>query len=63
MYVCVCTGTTDRQIKRAVDDGARSLKDIKNRFGVASQCGECAALAKEVIDTHLLEASEFYEAV
>ena len=63
MYVCICTGVTDRQIKAAVDDGASSLREITNRIGVASQCGECAALAKEIIDNHLMETAEFYEAV
>jgi bacterioferritin-associated ferredoxin len=58
MYVCLCTATTDRQIRKAADEGARTLSDLKSRLGVASQCGECECLAQEVLDDRLEELSE-----
>lgn len=55
MYVCICTGTTDRQIKQAVAEGAHSLPALQLELGVATQCGECACLAQEVLAEALCE--------
>ncbi len=49
MYVCLCKGITDSQIRKAVSEGAANLQDVSNRLGVASQCGQCACVAREVI--------------
>ena len=51
MYVCLCKGITDRQIRAAVEEGAANLQQVSHRLGVARQCGKCACLAKSVIDT------------
>ena len=45
MYVCVCHAVTDRDIAQAVADGARSMRDLRERTGVASTCGRCAQCA------------------
>lgn len=50
MYVCICKGITDRQIKEAVYDGSTSVKALRRHLGVSSQCGRCAELAQEIID-------------
>jgi bacterioferritin-associated ferredoxin len=49
MYVCICKGITDSQIRAAVEDGASSLSDIRNTLGVASQCGKCGVLTNEIV--------------
>ena len=49
MYVCLCKGITDTQIRAAIQDGASSLKDVRNTLGVASQCGKCGMLAREIL--------------
>lgn len=50
MYVCLCKGITDSQIREAVSDGAASLQDVRLQLGVASQCGRCACVARDVIN-------------
>nr|WP_010133092.1 bacterioferritin-associated ferredoxin [Microbulbifer agarilyticus] len=50
MYICICKGITDRQIKDAVHDGSTSIKALRRQLGVSSQCGRCAELTKEIID-------------
>ncbi|WP_436970327.1 bacterioferritin-associated ferredoxin [Microbulbifer spongiae] len=50
MYVCICKGITDRQIKEAVYGGSTSVKALRHHLGVSSQCGRCAELAKEIIE-------------
>ncbi|MWJ27298.1 bacterioferritin-associated ferredoxin [Halomonas sediminis] len=48
MYVCVCKGVTDHQIRRHVSDGARSWREVRETTGCATQCGKCACVAKSV---------------
>ncbi|MFT6957160.1 MAG: bacterioferritin-associated ferredoxin [Halieaceae bacterium] len=49
MYVCICKGITDTQIRAAVQNGASSLCEVQNTLGVASQCGKCGILAREIV--------------
>jgi bacterioferritin-associated ferredoxin len=49
MYICICKGITDGQIRRAVNEGATTLTDLRKQLGVASQCGKCACQASSVI--------------
>ncbi|MFV0276578.1 MAG: bacterioferritin-associated ferredoxin [Parahaliea sp.] len=49
MYVCICKGITDTQIRAAVQDGASSIREVRNSLGVASQCGKCGILAREIV--------------
>ncbi|MCB1874561.1 MAG: bacterioferritin-associated ferredoxin [Chromatiales bacterium] len=49
MYVCVCNGITDRQIRAAVDNGAHCLDELRDSLGVASCCGRCADCARRLI--------------
>ncbi len=49
MYVCVCKGITDTQIRAAVQDGAGSVRDVRLRLGVASQCGKCGILTRDIV--------------
>ena len=58
MYVCLCKGITDRQIRSAVYDGARSLRDVRGNLGVSGQCGRCSSVARQVISEALVDMSE-----
>ena len=60
MYVCICKGITDTQIRAAVQDGASSVRDVRNSLGVASQCGKCGSLTRDIVRESLdnLENSE-----
>ena len=49
MYVCLCKGITDTQIRAAVQDGASSLREVNRNLGVASQCGKCGTLTREIV--------------
>jgi len=53
MYVCVCHAVTDGQIRKAVDDGARSLLEVQCTLPVGGCCGSCRAPAERLIDQHL----------
>ena len=46
MYVCLCRGVTESDIQQAVAEGARRMRDLYQRSGVAGQCGGCAGHAQ-----------------
>jgi len=60
MYVCVCYGITDKQIKSAVvEQGVGGMRELKHELGVASMCGKCVSLAQSVIDDVIIDESLF----
>ena len=58
MYVCLCKGITDTQIRAAIEDGASSLRDVRNSLGVASQCGKCGSLTREILRESVVDSGE-----
>jgi len=52
MYVCVCHGITDRQIRRAVEQGACSLGEVQMKLPVGGCCGRCEGAARDLIREH-----------
>ena len=49
MYVCVCHAVTDSDIKNAVDNGARTMRDLGQDLRVGTNCGRCANYARELL--------------
>ena len=58
MSVCICKGITDTQIRAAVEDGASSLRDVRNTLGVATQCGKCGVLTREIVRETLMDQNQ-----
>jgi bacterioferritin-associated ferredoxin len=54
VYVCVCKGVTDGEIRSAVGFGVRTLGELTTALGVASCCGRCADCAHRVVKEALL---------
>ncbi len=50
MYICICKGITESDIRDAVADGACSVGDLHDQLGVASGCGSCACVAQDVLE-------------
>ncbi|MCX7672619.1 MAG: (2Fe-2S)-binding protein [Thiobacillaceae bacterium] len=49
MYVCICQSVTERQVREAARQGLRTVKALKERLGVASECARCARCAHEIL--------------
>ena len=49
MYVCVCNGVTDRQVREAVEKGCGSVGELTMRTGASANCGSCLDMAAEMI--------------
>lgn len=50
MYVCVCNGVTENDIRHAAAAGCRSVAELTMRTGCGACCGTCLASAAEVLD-------------
>jgi bacterioferritin-associated ferredoxin len=50
MYVCVCKAVTDRDIKRAVNEGASTVAEVMECTGAGTSCGTCIAEIAEVVE-------------
>jgi bacterioferritin-associated ferredoxin len=66
MYVCLCKGLTDSDIRDAVASGTTSFKELRLSTGVSSGCGTCAGMAKTVFEnakeaSSKLDSSLFYQ--
>ena len=53
MYVCLCKAVTDSHIREAVENGATRFGQVRKDLGLASQCGKCGILAREVFNESL----------
>jgi bacterioferritin-associated ferredoxin len=58
MYVCVCNAVTDSNIRNAVDEGVRNLKQLKRTTGCTTACGCCKEMAEEVLQQALIQKRE-----
>lgn len=53
MYVCVCHGVTDRQIRETAEADCRSVAELTMRTGAGANCGSCLDMAARLIEeTH-----------
>jgi bacterioferritin-associated ferredoxin len=43
MYVCLCTGITDHDIRQAIASGASSVEEVTGCTGAGKHCGSCLA--------------------
>ena len=50
MYLCICKSVSDRQIREAVELGARTIGDLSIRLGIGVECGKCTDSVREFLD-------------
>lgn len=62
MYVCICRGITDSQIREEICNGACRMRDLRSRLGVAAQCGRCGECCMELLREHGARCSDCPEA-
>ncbi|MBD1391351.1 (2Fe-2S)-binding protein [Neiella sp. HB171785] len=63
MYVCLCHGITDKDIREAVAGGATRMSEIKRTLKASTQCGSCAMQTAAVLRDELAKIdTPFYDA-
>ncbi len=55
MYVCLCRGITDQDIKDAVANGAESYREIRDLLDLGTCCGRCAPEARAIISDEIAQ--------
>ncbi|WP_206486041.1 (2Fe-2S)-binding protein [Thalassotalea sp. G2M2-11] len=62
MYVCICKGITDKQVAQHVlNDGAGSIRELKQHLDISSQCGTCTKVIQKVINDTIIDEGLFKE--
>ena len=49
MFVCLCSGVTDHQIRAAASSGCDTLKQLRDQLEVGTNCGKCLVHAAAVL--------------
>lgn len=49
MYVCICNGITDHQIREAAAAGCATVAELTMRTGAGANCGSCLEMAMDVL--------------
>jgi len=55
MVVCVCNQVTESKIRSCVEQGACTLKDVRQALGVGLGCGTCAKFARALVRQYRAE--------
>jgi bacterioferritin-associated ferredoxin len=58
MWVCLCKGVTDRTIRQAVEDGARTTLEVAFACRAGTGCGGCLPEVRKVMCAHLAGEAE-----
>jgi bacterioferritin-associated ferredoxin len=49
MIVCHCKGITDRDIRKAVLEGASTCTDVERHCEAGTECGGCRPLIEQIV--------------
>lgn len=51
MYICLCNGFTDHQVRRNAEAGAVSVSQVYQRLGCRPKCGKCVPVVRDMLKT------------
>ena len=57
MIICICRGKSERDVMKAIDAGASSIRDLQ-RCGIGDQCGSCHNALKGMLARAAAAAAE-----
>ena len=49
MYVCVCNGVSDKDLKNSYDKGATSVSELQMSTGCGTCCGTCLQMVDDLV--------------
>jgi bacterioferritin-associated ferredoxin len=56
MYVCLCIGVTDRDIKTVLKEGACTVSEVMRCSGAGTRCGSCVPAIAGIVSASSGEA-------
>lgn len=57
MYVCICNGIKEKQIKSAVQRGADTVGRVFKAHGCKAQCAQCICAMRDTIEEEIATQS------
>lgn len=49
MLLCHCRGVNDRKVRKAIDDGARTIQELGEVCAAGTRCGGCWPALAELL--------------
>jgi bacterioferritin-associated ferredoxin len=49
MYVCLCRGITEKQIRQAAEQPSCSMQELSKVMGIGMDCGTCLEYAAQLL--------------
>ena len=49
VFVCICNGVTDTEIKQSIADGCRDMASLQAELEVATCCGRCGDMCEKLL--------------
>ncbi len=49
MYICACNAVTEKQVQQAIEGGAQSVGQLREKLMVARCCGSCLDSVKQCL--------------
>ena len=47
MYICLCNSLKEKEMRKAVDDGACCISQLYKALGCKPECGKCVGYVRE----------------
>jgi bacterioferritin-associated ferredoxin len=51
VYVCLCKVASDKDVKAAIADGARTVDEVGEACGAGTGCGACRPMIHEMLES------------
>ncbi len=52
MFICICNGFNDAQVREALRAGAGTPEDVYQALNCQPQCGVCIEAIEQLVSTH-----------
>ncbi|QCO14127.1 (2Fe-2S)-binding protein [Azospirillum brasilense] len=52
MYVCICHALNDKQVTKALENGARTPASVFRHYERQVQCGKCVPMMRDMVQSH-----------
>lgn len=49
MIVCLCEGVNEREVRRTIRGGARTVREVSRQCGAGTGCGMCKLHVRELL--------------
>lgn len=50
MFVCICNGISDKDLRASFDEGARTAPELQMKTGCGTCCGSCLEMLDELVN-------------